>query len=166
MQLVCGYCGWTIDADGREPGEVMACPRCGRDVRVPRLTGDDDCEPVVGFAEQAREAMKNVPTARVTCGGCGHSFTVGLRMCGRAVRCPSCGAAVRIPYPEDTDTATPASSGHDGERSSQEANDGSQPSEEPGKRRGDARSRRGWVRVLLAVAVLVVAAFAAVVVFL
>ncbi|MGC9453501.1 MAG: hypothetical protein ACP5HU_01430 [Phycisphaerae bacterium] len=165
MQVVCGYCGWTIDADGRKPGEVLACPRCGQDVRVPRLEEDDDCEPAVGFAEQVREAMKSAPTARVTCGGCGHSFTVGLRMCGRAVRCPSCRAVVRIPYPDEPDEAHKVRPAAAGESVPSQQHKPADPGESGSPDvTGAGRLRKGWVCVLLAAAVLVAAALAALII--
>lgn len=170
MQLVCGYCGWTIDADGANPGDVLACPRCGQDVRVPCPEGGDDCEPAaVGFAEQAREAMKKAPTARVTCGGCGHQFTVGLRMCGRAVRCPSCRATVRIPYPDRPDEAhrLPSEQADDdnpAQESAEDANESAPRVSDYPDRIDGRRFKRGLIRVLLAAAVLAVAVLVAVII--
>jgi hypothetical protein len=154
MQVVCGYCGWTLEVGSDQAGQVLPCPRCGQPVRIPRLGEPVEAEDGGGFADEAREAMKRAPTARVTCGGCGHVFVAGLRLCGRAVRCPACKVAVRIPYPEEPDelrsglrTAAPTDQPVD---PSDEPLEAGADDPAPGNASDPTGRRRGWAMVLIA----------------
>lgn len=165
MQVVCGHCGWVLEVDGDRAGEVLPCPRCGQDVRIPGAgpgDGDGEGDSAAGFADQARAAIRRSPRARVTCPRCGHTFTVGLRMCGKAVRCPSCRVSVRIPYPESppgpvagSPRKPPAVA-----KPTPEAAAPEQQAPRAGRRWYRLRYRRGWVLVLVPALVLAVVGLA------
>jgi hypothetical protein len=157
MQVVCGNCGWVLEVGAEQAGEVVPCPRCGQPVRIPRLGEPvEEADGSGGFADQAREAMKRSPTARVTCGSCGHVFVAGLRLCGRAVRCPACKVPVRIPYPQEPDELrddrpTAAPTGQPPDPS------GGEPDDDPPADKGPPPvpgRRRGWAALLIVALVL------------
>ncbi len=166
MQLVCRHCGWVLDVEADQAGEVVPCPRCGQDVRIPGDGPSDDdldADAEVGFADQARAAMKRPLRANVTCPRCEHVFTVGLRMCGRSVHCPSCRVPVRIPYPDERQV------GASGEPAQPPAQSVNPPAKKPrGKHSGKPGSRnrlnfrQGWVLVLVPVVVLALVGVAAI----
>lgn len=112
MKLLCGQCGGKLDCDP-EPGQShVPCPHCGHEIPLASPTETDPAAvstgpgPIgegEGFAGAARNAMRKTVRLRVQCGGCGKSLQVSVRRAGKTVRCPSCRADIRIPWPEDED---------------------------------------------------------------
>jgi len=119
MQVLCGQCGKTLTVADALAGGTLPCPHCGHRIQLPAfgetpaevaqvsngmmevtledLHGsaphDDD-----GFADLARKSM--VRKVRVRCVACKKALTLGGRHWGQTIKCPGCGASLRVPHPD------------------------------------------------------------------
>jgi hypothetical protein len=130
MQILCGQCGRTIQANDAQAGSTVRCPHCGRGIRLPAadqqaaqpeeglltpLEADEDLADE--FLTKARLALKK--KLLVVCGSCGERLTVEQRLAGKVARCPACGGPIRIPaqpeekFIEPEEVLTDAPSGRD-----------------------------------------------------
>lgn len=105
MQLLCGQCGTVQETDDDVTGAIE-CTHCGHSIVMPGevdpgATAVDFEPPVVeeGFAEIARKAVPR--KVHLTCKDCNKRFTVSARRAGRQGRCPACGTAIHVPFPDD-----------------------------------------------------------------
>jgi len=166
LKLLC-VCGRTVDVDDRLAGRVAPCPHCGHELHVPALGGEAPAVPAwkgpegadaeeEGFAAQALQAMRRKTV--VTCGSCGRTLKVSLRLAGRRGRCPACNSSIRIPLPEEQDEAAMAryvAAGVDLQSQTQEdieVLDELASAVEAAARRPRPTRSRGWIPLVLAAA--------------
>jgi len=98
--IVCGHCRYRFEVPGAEAGGEFTCPGCGRMIMVDSAD-QEAVDQEEGFAEQAKQVVgRKVP---VVCGACGKGLMVGARLAGKTRRCPSCGAPIQIPYPDEAE---------------------------------------------------------------
>ncbi|MCE5328188.1 MAG: hypothetical protein LLG01_17415 [Planctomycetaceae bacterium] len=113
MQLLCGKCGRTTEADDNIAAKAVACAHCGRRIAIPFAGDEDDIvladdapEPAAAEAEGEEDfaglARKMISRKIVVaCGSCGRSLKASVRMVGRKVRCPACKARIKVPAPQE-----------------------------------------------------------------
>ncbi|MHC4982861.1 MAG: FmdB family zinc ribbon protein [Planctomycetota bacterium] len=102
MQLRCGQCGSTFEAEVEATPEEIACPHCGH---VVSRTSTEASE-TPGFAEVAKKDLAK--KFHVMCGSCDRHLTVSRRWAGRRGRCPACRGVIQIPHLEEYEDIDPS----------------------------------------------------------
>jgi len=96
MHLLCGQCGETTTVADTLAGGTLPCPRCQRRLVLPPATSPPEPD---GFADLVRQTVNK--KVHVECTVCHKSFSLGGRLWGTTVKCPTCSAPLRVPHPDD-----------------------------------------------------------------
>lgn len=109
MDLLCSHCGRMFSAPATQPGRMVECAHCHKDVRVPDLAeGSPELAPQPlkaedgpqeDFLTKAKLALKR--KLLLECPGCHEPVTVDQRLAGRRVTCPQCAHEIMVPLPYD-----------------------------------------------------------------
>lgn len=114
IRLRCASCQASLSATAGRIGEVVACPRCGKEVLIwpegnqperPSTPLRDSSVPASsGLADsgsvrltELRDSVAEDTGFVLACEACGSRMRAKPELAGRLCRCPKCGAAVRAP---------------------------------------------------------------------
>ncbi len=88
LTCTCQACGSVSQAEWSRAGQSIACPGCGRSLKVPvprEVAGGADRSPLM---------------VRFRCPSCQRKFATKADLVGKKIRCSGCGAGVRVPADE------------------------------------------------------------------
>lgn len=105
-------CGKVLAAPFKAAGKQVQCPACKQPLKVPASASHPDSQPDKK-SPPAAEAPKASASekVKVKC-QCGKVLAVDPKLAGKAVKCPQCQAAIRVPAsaPSSAKSTQPAAS--------------------------------------------------------
>lgn len=83
IRFCCEHCGHSLRSADVDEGQMMRCPNCGRDVRVP--------------SAKPREPESAPQAVRFACRYCGAQLRARPAEAGQTMACRNCGKRLRVP---------------------------------------------------------------------
>lgn len=93
ITVKCGKCGKRLGVGVKFAGKTIKCSQCSAPIKIP-LAAAADSDPAIGKSSSTPPASGE--KIAVAC-RCGRQMKVNAQLAGKAVKCPSCSATVKVP---------------------------------------------------------------------